>query len=245
MRSLLIRCYPARWRDRYGDEFGAILEERPLGPFDVADVLLGALDARLRQGRLGADSTQGRRFSMSLRIGGIAAMVGAPTFVAGFVAASGTFGDVATRTAALLLLAGSIGLLIALVGLSAFQARVHPLLSWFAFALPAVGTIGLILGAASTALGWDELTEAFYLGLLTFFLGSLLFAIVTFLTAVLWRWAAVLLGAATLLALTGGGGEESRPILIIASLTCFTVGWVALGIQAVRLDRPLTEPNPA
>ena len=51
MRSLLIRCYPARWRDRYGDEFEAILDERPLGPFDVADILLGALDARLRHAR--------------------------------------------------------------------------------------------------------------------------------------------------------------------------------------------------
>ena len=48
MRSLLIRLYPARWRARYGDEFAAILEERPLGPFDVADILLGAFDAQLR-----------------------------------------------------------------------------------------------------------------------------------------------------------------------------------------------------
>ena len=55
MRSFLIRCYPARWRARYGDEFEAILEERPLGPFDVADILLGALDARLRQRGRDAD----------------------------------------------------------------------------------------------------------------------------------------------------------------------------------------------
>ncbi len=29
MRTLLIRCYPAAWRERYGDEFAAVLEERP------------------------------------------------------------------------------------------------------------------------------------------------------------------------------------------------------------------------
>ena len=61
MRTLLIRCYPAAWRERYGDEFEAVLEERPLGPFDVADVLLGALDARLRMRnrRAGLDRTKG------------------------------------------------------------------------------------------------------------------------------------------------------------------------------------------
>lgn len=47
MIDLLLRCYPARWRARDGDEFAAVLEVRPLSPFDVADVLLGALDAHL------------------------------------------------------------------------------------------------------------------------------------------------------------------------------------------------------
>jgi hypothetical protein len=60
MRAFLIRCYPARWRARYGDEFEAILEERPLGPFDVADILLGAVDAQLRlRGRM-SDTQQGK-----------------------------------------------------------------------------------------------------------------------------------------------------------------------------------------
>jgi hypothetical protein len=245
MRSLLIRCYPARWRDRYGPEFEAILAARPLGPFDVADILVGALDARLHQGRRGADNAPGRRFSMSLRIGGIAAMIGAPIWSVGFLIGNDTFGTGDTRTAAILIVAGSLALLVALVGLSAFQARVHPVLSWMAFALPTIGTIGLVVGASSTAVGRDELSEAFFFGLLTFFVGSLLFAIATFFTAVFSRLTAVLLGAATLLAFAAGGGEDSRPILNIASLICFTLGWVALGLQAVRLDRPLNEPNPA
>ena len=244
MRSLLIRCYPARWRARYGEEFEAILEERPLGPFDVADILLGALDARLRQGRREADLTQGRSFSMSLRIGGIAAMIGAPVWTAGFVVGSGTFLNGDTRTSAILVVAGSLALLVALAALSAFQARVHPLLSWAAFAVPAVGTIGLVFGASAVLLGRDELGDAFYFGLLTFFVGSLLFAIATFFTAVFSRLAAVLLGAATLLAFAAGG-EEPRAILNVAALICFTLGWVALGVQAVRLDRPVSEPNPA
>ena len=72
--TILIRCYPARWRARYGDEFQALLEERPLGPYDVADILLGALDARLRS-RRAAGSPEG--VPMSLRLGGIAAILGA------------------------------------------------------------------------------------------------------------------------------------------------------------------------
>ena len=241
MRAFLIRCYPARWRARYGEEFEALLEERPLGPFDVADILLGALDARLTQGRA-AGLTQGRRFSMSLRIGGIAAMIGAPLWTAGFVVGSGTFLNGDTRAAAILVLAGSLALLVALAALSAFQARVHPLLSWAAFAVPALGTLGLAFGAAAVFLGRDELGDAFYLGLLTFFIGSLLFATATFFTAVFSRIAAVLLAAATLLALAAGG-EEPRLILNVASLVCFTLGWVALGAQALRLDRPVNEPN--
>ena len=85
MRSLLIRLYPARWRARYGDEFEAILEERPLGPFDVADILLGALDAQLRLRGHGADIHQKRGFTMTLRIGGIAAIIGASIWIVFFL----------------------------------------------------------------------------------------------------------------------------------------------------------------
>ena len=76
MIALLLRLYPARWRARYGDEFAAVLGERPLGPFDVADVLLGALDAHLHLRGLGAASQHAKGFAMSLRIGGYAAIVG-------------------------------------------------------------------------------------------------------------------------------------------------------------------------
>src|SRR5690348_1403763 len=51
MRSVshhLLRLYPAAWRDRYGDEFAALLDDCPSSLALVLDVLLGALDARLR-----------------------------------------------------------------------------------------------------------------------------------------------------------------------------------------------------
>jgi ClpX C4-type zinc finger protein len=41
----LVRLYPRAWRRRYGAEFQALLEQQPLGPGEVIDILRGALDA--------------------------------------------------------------------------------------------------------------------------------------------------------------------------------------------------------
>lgn len=43
----LLQLYPATWRERYGDEFAALLEDCPLTLPALADVLLGALDAHI------------------------------------------------------------------------------------------------------------------------------------------------------------------------------------------------------
>ena len=129
MPNLLIRLYPARWRARYGDEFAAVLEERLLGPFDVADILLGALDAHLHLRGLGAASQHGKGFAMSLRIGGYAAITGGLLWL--FVLAANAINDGAesgTQVIGLALIAATVLTLVALVGLSAFQSRSHPVL---------------------------------------------------------------------------------------------------------------------
>jgi drug/metabolite transporter (DMT)-like permease len=41
----LLRLYPAQWRERYGEEFGAILAGQRASPGLVLDVLGGAIDA--------------------------------------------------------------------------------------------------------------------------------------------------------------------------------------------------------
>lgn len=43
----LVRLYPRAWRERYGEEFVALLEERPASVADFLDVACGALDAWL------------------------------------------------------------------------------------------------------------------------------------------------------------------------------------------------------
>lgn len=45
--SRLIALYPRTWRDRYEDEFMALLSERPPDPLDRVDIVRGAIDARL------------------------------------------------------------------------------------------------------------------------------------------------------------------------------------------------------
>ncbi|HET8568589.1 MAG TPA: hypothetical protein VFM93_06350 [Candidatus Limnocylindria bacterium] len=59
-RSWLLRLFPGAWRERYGDEFEALLED--LGPHSpvAADVLLAALRAWLARRRsLGSGSRTG------------------------------------------------------------------------------------------------------------------------------------------------------------------------------------------
>ena len=245
MRSLLIRCYPAKWRARYGEEFEAILDERPLGPFDVADILLGALDAQLRLRRPGADIKQGRGFSMSLRIGGMAAILGALVWPIGAFVFFGSVVDVQGVGRTLLLITGSVALIVALAGLSAFQARAHPGLTWAAFAVPAVGSVALMAGILGITFFGDPYWGLMLLGILATFGGSLLFAIVSYRAAVLSKRGAMLLGIGSALSLVAAVGITPPFPFLVAALTCFGLGWFALGLEAIRLDRPTTEPRPA
>ena len=43
----MLKLYPRPWRERYGDEFAALLAEQPRTIQLVIDVLAGAIDARL------------------------------------------------------------------------------------------------------------------------------------------------------------------------------------------------------
>jgi hypothetical protein len=242
MRALLLRCYPAEWRSRYGDEFLAILEERPLGPYDVADVLVGALDARLRSRRGAANLTsEGRGISMSLRVGGVAAILGAVLWAVAGLISIGVAGNVDDGVPVAMLMAGIVLLLVAVAGLSAFQARTHPGAIWVAFAVTAIGTIAFFAGyVGSILMGEDGFWGLWFIGVLTVMLGSGLFAAVTYRTRVLSRAGAALIGTGLVVMLS----EIVVPIsaLLPIGMACFAIGWAALGVQAVRLDRPATMP---
>jgi hypothetical protein len=254
MIALLLRFYPARWRSRYGDEFAALLGERPLGPFDVADVLLGALDAHLHLRGLGSFSEHRRGFPMSLRLGGFAAFAGGALVLTGWIWSGLDPAD--SDPGSWLFLAGVVALLVGLAGLSAFQARRHPALVWAAFLLPAIGGAVMSLGLVAMSLlpdrpvvgdlvGWDF----FIVGLLAIVAGSVLFAIATYRTGALPHSGAAILGITSAISLVSffgsfSLGEWLQPVFI-AGFLAFPLGWVVLGIQAMRMDRSLAATGAA
>jgi hypothetical protein len=253
MRRLLLRCYPARWRARYGDEFAELLGERPLGPFDVADVLLGAVDAHLHLRGLGAASDHRRGFAMSLRIGGIAALLGGVLWVVAIAASSATDADTFWNLVAVV---ATFSLLVAMTGLSAFQARRFPRLIWAAFGIPAIGAIVSVVGlVAGLAVGdrpfVGDLSPwwVWLLGTLLMVVGSGLFAIATWRANSLSRPAAAVLAAGAitavailpaLMGLVGFVPEALMAIVPLLALFAFAAGWAGLGVSALRLDRTRT-----
>ena len=218
MKTPLIRLYPARWRARYGDEFVAMLEERPLGPFDVADVLLGALDAHLHLRGLGAASQHAKGFAMSLRIGGYAAIVSGLLWLYILVAnAINNGAESGAPFIGLVIVVATATTLAALVGLSAFQSRRHPVLVWVAFAIPAIGAVVGLLGMVAAIVGGNSDAEVIgglsawaisTLGVMTLLVGSALFALATWRAQTLSRGAAALLGAGALLVLPALDGRD-------------------------------------
>jgi uncharacterized membrane protein YeaQ/YmgE (transglycosylase-associated protein family) len=241
--SLLLAFYPATWRRRYGEEFRAVLESQPLGPFDVADVLLGALDARLAFRFDEAPSRNGGQLTM-LRIGGFGAAIGGVTWIAGWFGASLSGGDSGAPWL-LLVIVGTVGVLLGITGLSAFQAHREPRLAWAAFGVPAIGTVVSLVGLAGMVLrgdapwigswsGWS----VWAIGTLATLLGSILFAVATIRAAVLSRHAAfaLLITSAYVIALFTGTAGDSPFARLFAALCVVTFGgsWAWLGISALR-----------
>ena len=246
MIGLLLRCYPARWRARYGEEFAAVLAERPLGPFDVADVLLGALDAQLHLRGLGAADRSARTSDMSSRIGGWAAIAGGIIWLLVFYMSVAMSEAGAVGVA--LLLGGTVLLLVALIGLSAFQAHRHPRLVWAAFIVPAVGALVSIAGVIGMAvvgdrpyLGAPSAWHVWLVGVMGMLIGSGLFAIATWRVGTLPRSGAAALGvgAATVIpvlaGITGGSlSEDVGRVLSVLAMSAFGGGWILLGMGAIR-----------
>ena len=89
-RRLLVRCYPAAWRRRYGDELLDLLAEDPLTPRVMLDVAATGLSLRGRAARRALQGDTVMTFRPAWRHPTAFAVVGAllilPTFL--FVAAS-------------------------------------------------------------------------------------------------------------------------------------------------------------
>lgn len=185
---------------------------------------------------------------MLLRIGGFGAVFGAAAWFIGLAAASGIAADEGGRPWLGVMAAGSIGLLIALVGLSAFQGHRQPVLAWVAFAVPAIATIASAVGATAMLIlpEDDSLFDTWspwgiwMVGLLGLLFGSILFAVATYRADVLSRRAAsalgVTAGAALFLSVfvAGGSGAGRAWVLIAVTIGAFAASWMWLGISALQ-----------
>ncbi len=71
-----------------------------------------------------------------------------------------------------------------------------------------------------------------------------MFAVATYRTAALPRSGAVILGVSAVISLIGfvaassQGGTGGSELVFVAAFGSFAIGWIVLGLQAIRLDRP-------
>jgi hypothetical protein len=256
MSSPLVRLYPAWWRSRYGDEFDALLAARPMTPFDVLDVALSALDTRLRPRRTALPNTSGTNGAgapTSLRAGGFAGLAGGVMWAGGLIAASSF--ELLQPVGVVLHVLGAVELLLALVILGSFLARAHPVASWLAVLLPAIGLLMSLAGITASSVLGDRAVVGemsgwwiWSVGLLTSTAGLLIFGLATARDARLSRHGARLLAGSAgliLLAMPAGMGLVDLPILQIALLVGMSgiaLSWWWIGASAVRIA---TTPSPA
>ena len=147
-------------------------------------------------------------------------------------------------------LVGTMILLVALIGLSAFQSSPVPTPHMGGVRssrsrrgdVPRVGLVGMATTGDEPLVGDLSGWYLWFIGSLALFGGSGLFAIATWRSEALSRRAAALLGAGSLVivpaALGANGGPETLAgLLLIVSITAFAGGWVALGLSALHTER--------
>lgn len=188
---------------------------------------------------------------MSLRIGGIAAIVGASLIVIVIPVTAGLTED-SDNASGIALLVALAALLVALTGMSAFQARSNPWLVWTAFAVTAVGTVVIFIAGVSDLAGvgprdWRDGPLA--VGVVAVGLGSAAFGIATYRGSVLSRKGALALvigpavGFIGAIAVGQNLWELGMPLVTVGFVS-FLAGWFTLGVAAIRLDRS-PAPKPA
>jgi len=147
----------------------------------------------------------------------------------------------------------TVAVLVALIGLSAFQARRFPRLVWAAFAIPAlgacisvVGLIGMMTNGDLRFIGDMSAWWVWSIGLVTMIAGSALFGLATWRARFLSRAAAALLAVAAVFVIPAFAGLDFlgflpaalEPLMPIVAIVAFAGGWVGLGISALRVRGP-------
>lgn len=223
----LVGLYPAAWRQRYAEEFLALLEDQPPGAIQTIDVAWGAIDAHLFP-----QAPEGR-FRMFTRIAGAAA------FVAGLLLIIGAFWDGGPSLSAFRVAAVYALILVGIVGIHLRQVSVRPALAWFGFAAAfigwGVGVTSIVLATAGVLppsggeLGW---IAGFALWIGSIALGATMLAIGAFPLPV---GLAITIGAPlAMIGLAVGRADvtaDALDIVVRAGIILFGLGWSGAGLS--------------
>ena len=228
--TALIRLYPAAWRERYEAEFLGILEARPPSSRDRLDIVRGALDARLHPEIPGG--SEARRSTQGAGLAAVSSILAGAVFLAwvGLILRDfrGWDGVEPETSGVMLVLSGVASLLL---------AATHVLLAHAGLpSMRAFGGVGASVEAVSfvlTAFGGGTT-------LLFAIVGSVILALamagrtVPVWLSVVWIGASVLLVAAMLGFMAGGG----TAVGLMPALAPFGLVWLLVGLTVGRSGVP-------
>lgn len=233
--STLLRLYPRVWRERYGDELVALLEEHPATLGDLFDLFRGALDARLHPQVPGAATpVPDKELPMSQRLLGAMAAIGGIAWILGiastYVLPPDVYGE---RDTSLAVWGVAIGG--ALIGISLGELSTRPgSISWTGHAI-AIASVVLSL---TVLLGWP----LFIAGLAGIPIVLMLGAARAYQTDRLPGWAVVVLEVASVAGLIGLFGSTGGPLYASIGLVGLVLAFIALRPPAMAAAGPTQEP---
>jgi hypothetical protein len=220
--SALLRLYPPAWRERYGDELVALLEDHPATLLDRLDLIRGAFDARLHPQVPGSTASTDKGFPMNSKTYAVMAIAGGVIWmlaIASFFVLTTPGGDRADTV-------GSIGLAIAMslisIPLGELGNRAGSRTSRWTGTIVAIAGIAL---ASTLLMPWPLMTIAL--------LGFPPFAIVAVSRGVFNRafpaWFALFPVAVCVAVLGASGllGEVGHLALALVGPAAFVLAWLA------------------
>jgi hypothetical protein len=225
----LVRLYPPAWRERYGDEFLALLEDRPPRRRDILDIAWSALDAHLFP-----QAPEGR-FRMFTRIAGLAALGAGVALLGGFL------GFVVPGINEYTLLAFYVLALIGLVGIHLRHLAVRPALAWLAFAVPFLGLFSGIAFVVLTRIGvlptsggelgyWTAIS--LWIGAAALGAAILSFRVLPVVVGLAFTMSAPL-ALLDLVASNSGVASDTLAIVSQVGIVLFAMGWLGAGWSLV------------
>jgi hypothetical protein len=232
----LVHLYPAAWRERYGAELAALLEERPPSIADRLDIIRGAIDARLHA------QVPGRHIPIGHRLPGAAAAVAGLLVCVAFVGI--TFAEPGSDW-------GGFGTMLAMAMILGLLSLPGTYFERYARQLKWGFGLGAGLAVLGAVLPWPLMTVPHLALNLLIFAGTLALAAARAGISARTRWLLVSLAFVpeALIAMglygMGAGLNERNGILVILALVLpYGLAWVAVGVRLMVRGSPTFDDDP-